>query len=443
MIVAVLSVLLAGASASVMELSDKDYAVAELPLLLNLYAPWCGHCRQFESQFAAAAEALAPLHFARLDIAANPQAAKAFGVTGVPTVLLLRNDTRIEYTGAYEAPALVKWVRHKTESPVATLESPQAVADFLAANPVAAVLFDNQTSDCYAHFLQVAQAAEDHFFAVSTAPDSLDKYEAQASNIVVFKPFDDKRVLFNDTCSLESVQSFITRAQTPWVSPWNDTVISYVYKHHFPVVLVFYPYNRNNYYRAVMQEIAPAIKDDIVFAYMDLETGDGYKLAEFLGIRTSAQPTAMVLESDGQRVLKYLFHAESLNKETLREFVDLWKAEQLAPYFKTEAPVADLHKGVRTLTGTDFSTVLATATTDVIVLFYVPWSTECLEALKVLQSANSTALLASINMHLNDLSEEEITQFPTLRRYSEGGTLAATFQGEWTEAAIRNFAAIQ
>jgi thioredoxin 2 len=82
-------------------------------LLVDVWAPWCGPCRSMAPQFAAAAQQLEPeVRLLKLNSEADPQAASALGVTGIPALLLIRNGREIARTaGAMPVGAIVDWTR--------------------------------------------------------------------------------------------------------------------------------------------------------------------------------------------------------------------------------------------------------------------------------------------------------------------------------------------
>jgi thiol-disulfide isomerase/thioredoxin len=62
------------------------------PVIVDCSAVWCSPCRALAPHFAAAAVATPSISFWKLDVDQCDEAAAAFGVEAMPTVLLLRRD---------------------------------------------------------------------------------------------------------------------------------------------------------------------------------------------------------------------------------------------------------------------------------------------------------------------------------------------------------------
>jgi len=95
---------------------DDDYAeVAErapVPVLVDLWATWCGPCRMVSPALERlAVKRAGELKLVKVDVDQAPQLSQRFEVRSVPTLLVLRNgEVLARQSGAAPQPALRSWL---------------------------------------------------------------------------------------------------------------------------------------------------------------------------------------------------------------------------------------------------------------------------------------------------------------------------------------------
>lgn len=74
-----------------------DIARSPLPVLLDLWAEWCGPCHMVAPTIEKlAAELAGRVRVAKLNIDENPRTAAQFGVQSIPTLLILKDGQEVD-----------------------------------------------------------------------------------------------------------------------------------------------------------------------------------------------------------------------------------------------------------------------------------------------------------------------------------------------------------
>ncbi|MDD3445836.1 MAG: thioredoxin TrxC [Zavarzinia sp.] len=92
---------------------ERQVTRSSLPVLVDVWAPWCGPCRMMAPAFAAAAQTLEPdVRLLKLNSEAEPETAGQLGVRSIPTMMLFVGGKRVaQISGAMSSEQIVAWTR--------------------------------------------------------------------------------------------------------------------------------------------------------------------------------------------------------------------------------------------------------------------------------------------------------------------------------------------
>ena len=94
---------------------DHQIARSSLPVVVDIWAPWCGPCKMMAPAYEAAASDLEPhVRLIKLNSDNEQAVAAKFGIRGIPTMILFHGGREVARTsGAMTAGQIVRWVRDR------------------------------------------------------------------------------------------------------------------------------------------------------------------------------------------------------------------------------------------------------------------------------------------------------------------------------------------
>merc|ERR1712152_67626 len=352
-------------------------------ILVEFYAPWCGHCKALAPEYAKAAGILAekdsPIKLGKLDATEESKTAEKFEVRGYPTLKFFKNGKPMEYGGGRTAETIVSWVEKKTGPPAKTLANADEAKAFVDGKTVAVIgCFKDETTDAAKAFLAVASNLDDLAFGVTGDEAVCSEYGVSGEGVVMVKTFDDGKAVLTEGLTEEAVAKFVTSESLPLVIDFNHETAQKIFsgevKSHF---LMFSSAKADDHEDKLekMRAMAKSSKGKMLFVTINTDEEDHKRILEFFGITESELPTYRAIKL-GEDMAK--FKPEDDAFENAEQFVTDFLEGKLKQHLMSQEIPEDWDKeGVKVLVGKNFQEVALNAENDVFVEFYAPWCGHC------------------------------------------------------------------
>ncbi|XP_030757777.1 protein disulfide-isomerase-like [Sitophilus oryzae] len=423
-------------------------------ILVEFYAPWCGHCKALAPEYEKAAQILSEkgsaIKLAKVDATAHQELAEEHKVRGYPTLKFYRSGSPVEYSGGRQADDIVAWLLKKSGPPATSLPSVDEAKTFVdSANIVVVGFFKDQSSDLAKTFLAVASSVDDVVFGISDSDDVFSNYEVQDNTIVLFKKFDDdNQVKYDGETTEAALKTFIQFNSLPLLVDFNHETAQKIFggeiKHH----LLLFVNKGDEHYNAVADAArgaAKSFREKVLFVVIDATDEDHQRILEFFGMKKEDVPSVrlIILEDD---MIKFKPETDEITTDNLKTFVQGVLDGTIKQHLLSQDLPDDWDKEpVKVLVSSNFDSVALDTSKDVLVEFYAPWCGHCKQLAPIYDKLgehfkdNEDVVIAKLDATVNGLETIKIRNYPTIKLFKKENNEVVEYLGHRTLEGLIKF----
>ena len=422
-------------------------------ILVEFYAPWCGHCKALAPEFAKAAGILAerdsPIKLGKLDATEEGAIAEKFEVRGYPTLKFFKNGKPLEYGGGRTADTIVSWLEKKTGPAAKTLASLEDAMAYATGKPVAIIgFFKDETTDAAKAFLSAAGSMDDFEFAIAGDDAIAAEYGVEGEAILLLKDFDDGKAVLSEGITEEAVVAFISSESLPLVIDFNHETAQKIFSGEIKSHLLVFSSAKADSHAdtlTMLKEIATENKGKMLFVTINTDEEDHKRILEFFAIKDEELPTFRAIKL-GEDMAKFKPADDTIETANVKSFVGEFLEGKLKQHLMTEDIPEDWDKeGVKVLVGKNFHDVAMNPEKDVLVEFYAPWCGHCKQLTPIWDKLgekyadHESIVIAKMDSTVNELEEVKVQGFPTIKLFKKGSNEVVDYNGDRTEEGFTKF----
>ncbi|GIY26064.1 protein disulfide-isomerase [Caerostris darwini] len=440
---------------SVLVLTKDNFegAVSNKNVLVEFYAPWCGHCKALEPEYAKAAESLAAekseLLLAKVDATAETELAEQHGVRGYPTIKFFRDGKVIEYNGGRTADEIIRWLKKKTGPPAVDLTSVDAAKQIVDNNEVVVIgFFKNQDGPEAKIFKSVATEMDDFAFGITSDDDVYSELKAFKDGVILFKKFDEGKNEYEGELNEDNLKKFLKSNSLPLVVEFSHDSAQKIFGGDIKAHNLLFISKEDSEYESrvsVFRNIAAEFKGKVLFVTINTDDDDHERIMEFFGLKKEDAPTMRLIKLE-EEMTKFKPPTKGAEESDIRDFVTGVLEGKIKQHLLSEdVPEGWNKEPVKVLVGKNFDEVAFDKSKNVLVEFYAPWCGHCKQLAPIYDELgekykdSEDVIIAKMDATANELEHTKINSFPTIKLYKKGTNEVIDFNGERTLEGIRRF----
>ncbi|KAF8591542.1 protein disulfide isomerase [Ramaria rubella] len=447
---------IAAEGSDVLDLDSANFEATVNPealILVEFFAPWCGHCKALAPHYEEAATSLKEknIPLAKVDCVDQAELCQKHGVSGYPCVF--RNGSPTDYTGPRKADGIISYMI-KQSLPAVTDVTAENHEEFKNADKVVAIAYVSQTSDAPAPSFSMTadKHRDDYLFGVTTDPKAIAAAGVTPPAIVLYRQFDDPKITYPSasvaSVSVEDMEIFLKDNSMPLV----DEVSADNYQNYatsgLPLAYLFLdPADDNREeHVAYLKPLASQYKGKLNFVWIDAVKFSDH--AKALNLVEPKWP-AFVIQDLSQQLKYPLDQNEDVSEARVTAWVNEYTAGRLKPQLKSQAVPETQDESVFTLVSNEFDEVVFDDEKDIFVEFYAPWCGHCKRLKPIWDTlgdryaeVKDRITIAKMDATENDVPPSapfRVSGFPTLKFKAAGSRNFIDYDGDRTLESLVEF----
>ncbi|KAJ7947808.1 Protein disulfide-isomerase [Quillaja saponaria] len=287
-------------------------------VMVEFYAPWCGHCQALAPEYAAAATELKGENvvLAKVDATEENELSQEYDVQGFPTVLFFIDGVHKPYTGQRTKDAIVTWIKKKIGPGIYNITTLDEAERILTSESKIVLGYLNS----------LVGPESEELAAASRLEDDVNFYQTRE---------DEKLSHFDGQFVKSAIVDFVFSNKLPLVTTFTRESAPLIFESKIKKqLLLFVTSNDSEKVLPEFQEAAKIFKGKLIFVHVEMDNEDvGKPVSDYFGI--SGDSPKVLAYTGNDDATKFVLEGE-VTLKNIKAFGEDFLEDKLKPFFKSD-----------------------------------------------------------------------------------------------------------